>query len=85
MSVINEINAATSSLKGIERHYRITDEYLDTLRGLSSFELIDLDNELSMAMKTILRIRKDLDSIKKEKNTMRLERYLDEQISDQKG
>lgn len=85
MSVINEINAVTSSLKGIERHYRITDEYLDILRGLSSFELIDLDNDLSMAMKTILRIRKDLDSIKKEKSTMRLERYLDEQISDQKG
>ena len=77
MSVINEINAVTSSLKGIERQ-RISDKYEATLRGLSRFELADLDNELRMSIRTITRIRNDLGNI-------RLERYLNEQISDKKG
>ena len=77
MSAINEINAVTSSLKGIERQ-RLSDKYEATLRGLSRFELADLDNELRMSIRTITRIRNDLGSI-------RLERYLNEQISNKEG
>ena len=84
MSVINEINAVTSSLKGIERQ-RLSEKYETTLRELSSFELIDLDNELSMAGRTITRIRKDLGNIRQEADQKRLERYLNEQISDKEG
>lgn len=66
MSVINEINAVTSSLRGIERQ-RLSDKYEATLRGLSRFELADLDNELRMSIRTITRIRNDLDSIRFER------------------
>ena len=77
MSVVNEINAATSSLKEI-RAQRVTDWYHDQLRSLSPFEQRELDNDLAEAMRIIIGIRKDLGNI-------RLERYLNEQISDKKG
>ena len=77
MSVINEINAVTSSLNGIERQ-RLNDKYLATLRQLSHFDLANLDNELAIAGRQIKRIRKDICNI-------RLERYLNEQISNKEG
>ena len=60
MAIINEINAAISSLKGISRQ-RTTDQYTDTLKGLTQFESRDLDNELAECMRIIIGIRKDLD------------------------
>ena len=63
--VINEMNAAISSLKGIDRQ-RASDEYRDQLKSLSQFDQRDLDNRLAEAMRTIIGIRKDLDSINRE-------------------
>ena len=60
MAIINEINAAINSLKGISRQ-RATDQYTDTLKGLTQFENRDLDNELAECMRIIIGIRKDLD------------------------
>ena len=60
MAVINEINAAISSLKGITRQ-RATDQYMATLKELSHFDSRDLDNELAECMRIIIGIRKDLD------------------------
>ena len=77
MSVLKDINIAVDGLKAVECQ-RISEDYDATLRKLTGFEVADLDNKLSMAGRTITRIRKDLGNI-------RLERYLNEQISDKKG
>ena len=77
MSLSLEINAATGKLKEISSQ-RITDEYYDQIREMSPFERQVIDNELAEAMRTIIGIRKDIDKV-------RVERYLNEQVSDQKG
>lgn len=77
MSLSMEINAATSKLKGISKQ-RVTDEYYDQIREMSPFERQAIDYELAEAMRTIIGIRKDIDKV-------RVERYLNEQVSDQKG
>lgn len=60
--LINEINAATSSLKGINRQ-RVTDGYYDQLRSLSPFEQRELDNDLAEAMRIIIGIRRDIEKV----------------------
>lgn len=60
--LINEINAATSSLRGINRQ-RVTDEYYDQLRNLSPFEQRELDNDLAEAMRIIIGIRRDIEKV----------------------
>lgn len=77
MSILHEINAATASLKSISSQ-RVTDEYYDQIREMSPFERQAIDYELAEAMRTIIGIRKDIDKV-------RVERYLNEQVSDQKG
>lgn len=64
--LINEINAATSSLRGINRQ-RVTDGYYDQLRSLSPFEQRELDNDLAEAMRIIIGIRKDLEKSRAER------------------
>ena len=51
--LINEMNAAISSLKGINRQ-RTTDAYFDQR---------DLDNELAEAMRIIIGIRRDIEKV----------------------
>ena len=60
--LINEINAATSSLRGINRQ-RVTDGYYDQLRSLSPFEHRELDNDLAEAMRIIIGIRRDIEKV----------------------
>ena len=60
--LINEMNAAVSSLKGINRQ-RTTDAYFDQLRSMGQFDQRDLDNELAEAMRIIIGIRRDIEKV----------------------
>lgn len=60
--IINEMNAAISSLKGINRQ-RTTDTYFDQLRSMGQFDQRDLDNELAEAMRIIIGIRRDIEKV----------------------
>lgn len=66
MSVINEMNAAISSLKSISRQ-RIDEKYYQALRELGQFDNRELDNEMAEAMRTIICIRRDLEKVRSER------------------
>lgn len=66
MSVVNEINAAISSLKGISRQ-RTDEKYYQALRELGQFDNRELDNEMAEAMRTIICIRRDLEKVRSER------------------
>lgn len=66
MSVINEMNAAISSLKSISRQ-RTDEKYYQELRELGQFDSRELDNRMAEAMRTIICIRKDLEKVRSER------------------